>query len=112
MNAGEVALFPWGWTADYTDAAYYLAQMWHGSSPFNRPRWKNAEYDRLIDEALTIADDQRRYALYHRAEKVLMDDWGMAPMPMTASIGLRKPNVRNVTLTPFGFSAFSKIEID
>jgi oligopeptide transport system substrate-binding protein len=112
MNAGEVAFFPWGWTADYTDAAYYLSQMWYGPSAFNRPRWKNAEYDRLIEEALTIADDQKRYALYHRAEKVLMDEWGMAPVPMTASIGLRKPNVRNVTLTPFGFSSFHRIEID
>ena len=32
MNAGEVAFFPWGWTADYTDAAYYLSQMWYGPS--------------------------------------------------------------------------------
>ncbi|OJY35318.1 MAG: ABC transporter substrate-binding protein [Rhizobiales bacterium 65-9] len=112
MNAGEVAFFPWGWTADYTDAAYYLSQMWYGPSPYNRPRWKNAEYDKLIDEALTVADDDKRYALYHKAEKVLLDDWGMAPVPMTASVALRKPNVKNVTLTPFGFSLFSKIEID
>jgi hypothetical protein len=31
---------------------------------------------------------------------------------MTASVGLRKPNVRNVALTPFGFSLFDKIEIE
>jgi oligopeptide transport system substrate-binding protein len=112
MNAGEVAFFPWGWTADYTDAAYYLSQMWYGPSPYNRPRWKNADYDKLIDEAMTVADDQKRYALYHRAEKVLLEDWGMAPTPMPASIALRKSNVRNVTLTPFGFSLFTRIEID
>jgi oligopeptide transport system substrate-binding protein len=112
MNAGEVAFFPWGWTADYTDAAYYLSQMWYGPSPYNRPRWKNAEYDKLIDEAMTVADDRKRYALYHKAEKILLDDWGMAPTPMPASIALRKPNVRNATLTPFGFSLFTRIEID
>jgi peptide/nickel transport system substrate-binding protein len=112
MNAGEVAFFPWGWTADYPDAMYYLGQMWYGSSPYNRPRWKNADYDRLIDEALTVPDDAKRYALYHKAERVLLDDWGMAPVPMTASIALRKPNVRNVTITPFGFSSFRAIEID
>lgn len=112
MNAGEVAFFPWGWTADYTDAAYYLSQMWYGPSPYNRPRWKNAEYDKLIDEALTIADDAKRFALYNKAEKVLLDDFGMAPVPMPASVALRKPNVRNVTLTPFGFSSFAKAEIN
>lgn len=112
MNAGEVAFFPWGWTADYPDAAYYLSQMWYGPSPYNRPRWKNAEYDRLIEEALTIADETKRFALYHRAEKVLLDDFGMAPVPTAAAIALRKPNVRNATLTPFGFSSFARAEID
>lgn len=112
MNAGEVAFFPWGWTADYPDAAYYLSQMWHSESPYNRPRWKNAEFDKVIDESLTVADNAKRFALYAKAEKILLDDWGTAPVPMTASVGLRKPQVRNVTLTPFGFSNFDKIEID
>lgn len=112
MNAGEVALFPWGWTADYPDAASYLAEMWYGPSPYNRTRWRNAEYDAVIDEALGVADDAKRFELYHRAEKILLDDWAIAPVPMTASVGLRKPNVHNVTLTPFGFSSFDRIEID
>jgi oligopeptide transport system substrate-binding protein len=108
MNAGEVAFFPWGWTADYPDAMYFLSQMWYGPSPFNRPRWKNAEYDKVIDEAQVTVDDAKRFALYHKAEKIFMDDWGTAPLPMTASLGLIKPNVKNVTLTPFGFSSFHK----
>jgi oligopeptide transport system substrate-binding protein len=112
MNAGEVALFPWGWTADYPDGAYYLSQMWYGPSPYNRSRWKNAEYDALIDRALAIADDAKRFELYHRAEKIVLDDWATAPVPVTASVGLRKPNVHNVTLTPLGFSLFDKIQID
>jgi peptide/nickel transport system substrate-binding protein len=111
MNAGEVAFFPWGWTADYPDAATYLAEMWYGPSPYNRARWKNAEYDALIDQAMATPDDVKRFGLYHQAEKVVLGDWGVVPVPMTASIGLRKPNVHNVTLTPFGFSSFAKIEI-
>jgi ABC-type transport system substrate-binding protein len=86
--------------------------MWYGASPYNRPRWKNAAYDSLIDQALSTPDDAGRFEFYHQAEKVLLDDWGMAAVPVTASIGLRKPNVRNVTLTPFGFSSFAAIEID
>ena len=112
MNAGEVAFFPWGWTADYPDALYYLSQMWYGPSPYNRARWKNAEYDALIEQAQTVADNAARYAIYAKAERVLMNDWGMAPVPMPASIALRKPNVHNVTLTPFGFSTFKDIVID
>ncbi len=51
MNAGEVAFFPWGWTAGYPDAMYYLSQVWHSKSPFNRARYNNPEFDRLIDQA-------------------------------------------------------------
>jgi oligopeptide transport system substrate-binding protein len=112
MNAGEVAFFPWGWTADYPDAADYLSLMWYSSSPYNRGRWHNAEYDTVIDKAMTVPDDAARFLLYHQAEKILMDDWAIAPTPMTASVALRRPNVHNVTLTPFGFSLFDKIEID
>lgn len=112
MNAGEVAFFPWGWTADYTDAAYYLSQMWYGPSPYNRGRWKNADYDKLIEEALTVADDAKRFALYHKAEKILLDDFGMAPVPMSAVVGLKKPNVKNFTITPFGFGEFARVEIN
>jgi oligopeptide transport system substrate-binding protein len=111
VNAGEVAFFPWGWTVDYPDAADYLSLMWYSTSPYNRGRWKNAAYDKVIDEALSVADDNRRFALYHQAEKILLDDWAIAPTPITAAVALRKPNVRNVTLTPFGFSDFNRIVI-
>jgi oligopeptide transport system substrate-binding protein len=106
MNAGEVAFFPWGWTADYPDAMTFLGEMWQSKSPFNRPRWSNAAYDKLIEEASTQPDDTKRFALYRQAEKILMDDWATAPLPATTNIALRKPNVKNVTVTPLGYSVF------
>jgi peptide/nickel transport system substrate-binding protein len=112
MNAGEVAFFPWGWTADYPDGMYYLSQMWYSTSPYNRARWKSLAYDKLIDEAQTTADSAARFGLYHQAEKVMLDDWGTAPVPMTAVVGLVKPNVKNATMTPFGFSSFKNTTID
>jgi oligopeptide transport system substrate-binding protein len=112
MNAGEVAFFPWGWTAGYPDAMYYLSQVWHSKSPYNRSRWSNAEFDKVIDKARTVANAEERYKLYHEAEKILMADWGTAPLPILSNIALRKPNVKNVTMTPFGYSDFNKITIN
>jgi oligopeptide transport system substrate-binding protein len=106
MNAGEVAFFPWGWTADYPDAMTFLDEMWQSKSPFNRPRWSNAAFDQVIAQAQTEPDDAKRFGLYRQAEKILMDDWATAPLPATTNIALRKPNVKNVTVTPFGFSVF------
>jgi ABC-type transport system substrate-binding protein len=80
--------------------------MWYSKSPFNRARWSNPAFDKVIEQAQTEPDDQKRYALYHQAEKILMDDWATAPLPATTNIALRKPNVKNATVTPFGFSVF------
>jgi ABC-type transport system substrate-binding protein len=112
MNAGEVAFFPWGWTADYPDALYYLSQLWYTSSPYNRIRWHNEDYDRLIDEAKTTADADARYKVYAAAEKVLLDAWAMAPLYVRMQISLKQPNVKNVTLTPFRYLPFAAVTID
>ncbi len=111
MNAGEVAFFPWGWTADYPDAMTFLGEMWQSKSPFNRARWSNAAFDKVIDQAQTEPDDAKRFALYRQAEKILMDDWATAPLPATTNIALRKPNVKNATVTPFGYSVFQDVSI-
>lgn len=111
MNAGEVAFFPWGWTSGYPDAMYYLEQMWHSKSPYNRGRWSNAAYDALIDEAMTTVDDARRFQLYRQAEMVYIEDVGAAPLPMLAAIALVKPNVTGARATPFGFDRFLFVAI-
>jgi hypothetical protein len=40
-----------------------------------------------------------------------MDDWATAPLPATTNIALRKPNVRNATVTPFGYPVFQDVVI-
>jgi peptide/nickel transport system substrate-binding protein len=112
MNAGTVAFFPWSWTADYPDALTYLGDMWYGSSPYNRPRWKNADYDKLIDEARAETDEAKRYDDYHRAEKILLADWGAIPLPTVAVIGLCKPNVKGAKVAPFGVANFRSVTIE
>lgn len=111
LNAGEVAFFPWGWTADYPDAFNYLSQLWHSKSPYNRARYNNPDYDKLIDAAQVTFDDAKRFALYHQAETLAMDDWATAPLPMTAVIWLTKPNVTNAGMTPFGLDSLKDVEI-
>jgi oligopeptide transport system substrate-binding protein len=112
MNAGQVAFFPWAWTADYPDAMSYLGDMWYGSSPYNRPRWKNADYDKLIDQARAETDDAKRYDLYHQAEKILLADWGAIPLPTISVMALCKPNVKGAAITPFGFASFQGVTIE
>lgn len=112
MNAGEVPFFSWGWTAGYPDALYFLSQMWHSRSPFNRPRWSNAEFDRVIDQAQITPDNEARYRLYAQAEQILLQDWGTCGLYIRTQVAVVRPNVRNVVLTPFRFLPFGNVVIN
>jgi peptide/nickel transport system substrate-binding protein len=111
MNEGQVPFFSWGWTADYPDGAYFLSQMWHSRSKWNRPRYANPKYDELIDRAMTVADNEARYRLYHEAERVLLNDAGMVPLTVRMQVAIRKPGVANVYLTPFRYRPFAEVRI-
>ncbi len=112
MNAGQVAFFPWGWSAGYPDAMYFLGDVWYGPSPYNRSRWQHDGFDRLIEQAQQTPDDHARYALYHEAEQVLLDDWGTCPLTVPMHIALVKPGVSGVRLTPFRFLPFSSVDVE
>lgn len=111
MNAGEVAFFPWGWSADYKDALTFLNPMWHSGSKFNRPRWSNAEYDALVDKALQTPDEKARIELYKQAEDVARADWGPCPTTVRKQLVLKKPNVEGLHLTPFRLLPFKDVSI-
>jgi ABC-type transport system substrate-binding protein len=112
LNAGEVPFFHWGWTAGYPDAMYFLSQVWHSSSPYNRARYSNPAFDQLIDQAGVVADNAARYRLYQQAEKTLLEDWGSCGTTVRTQIALVQPNVRGVALTPFRFMPFEAVSVE
>ncbi len=112
LNAGEVPFFHWGWTAGYPDAMYFLSQVWHSGSPFNRARYSNPAFDQLIDQAGVVADNAARYQLYHQAERTLLEDWGGCGTTVRTQIALVRPNVRGVVLTPFRFMPFEAVSVE
>ncbi len=112
MNAGEVPFFPWGWTAGYPDGLYFLSDVWYGPSVYNRSRWQNDQFDTLIDQSRTTADNDARYALYQEAEQILLNDWGTCPTTVRMQVSAVKPNVQDVHLTPFRFLPFNEVKIN
>ena len=112
MNSGEVPFFPWGWTAGYPDALYFLSQVWYGPSSYNRSRWQNDEFDALIAEAQKTPDESARYKLYNQAEQILLNDWGTCPTTVRMQVSAVKPNVTGVQLTPFRFLPFNTVKMN
>ena len=61
------------WFGDYLDPSTFL-DMFTTAGGQNRTGWSNAEYDRLIAGAAAEADNARRFALFHDAERILCEE--------------------------------------
>ncbi|MBS7707698.1 ABC transporter substrate-binding protein [Chelatococcus asaccharovorans] len=110
MNSRQLPYYYWGWSLDYPDGLNFLEALWYGPSPYNRG-WKNAEYDARIAEAKAIADNDARYKVYNQAEKILLDEWGMCPLPLQLQVVLVKPGVKGVKLTSSRLEPFWDVSI-
>jgi ABC-type transport system substrate-binding protein len=95
MTAGSRAPFFRGsWIADYPDAENYLSVFYSKNpAPPNYTRYSNPAFDALFEKALNETDDAARYALYRRADSMVMEDAPVVPLWYDMSIHLVQPNI-------------------
>ncbi len=61
-----------GWLADYPDPDCFLRVLFHSTEGNNDPRWHNARFDALVEEAARVTDQTRRMELYGEADRILV----------------------------------------
>ncbi|WP_054941762.1 peptide ABC transporter substrate-binding protein [Paenibacillus ihuae] len=86
-----------GWSADYNDPMTYL-DMWVTGGGNNDSGYSNADYDKLIQEAKSSADNALRQEKFVAAEKILMDDMVVIPIYYYTNNSLTKEYLKGVTL--------------
>ena len=67
-------MFSLGWIADYPDPENFLDLLFHSESSNNHTNYHNSEVDRLLEEARTERDRQRRFEIYNQVEQMILDD--------------------------------------
>jgi len=73
----NLTFFRGSWIADYADAENYLALFYSGNfAPAgpNYTHFKSEEFDRLYLQARTTIDNDIRYGLYRKMEKILLEE--------------------------------------
>jgi oligopeptide transport system substrate-binding protein len=76
-----------GWVADYPDPDNFL-RVCPASS---RSGWRNKVYERLVEEARRITDQEERVKLYQQADRILVEEAVMVPLLYRRSHLLVKP---------------------
>ena len=103
---GAAQMFRFGWYLDYPDPDAILRQTLHSKNigpAGNFFRYRNPEFDRLVDQALELGDEAARADLYRRAERLaVMDDAVWLFLNYYESATLFKPYVKGIVHTPLG----------
>jgi oligopeptide transport system substrate-binding protein len=81
-----------GWIADYPDPNTFL-DMWITDGPQNNTNWSNPEYDDLIRQASMAPDAQKRLAILHDAESILMNELPIIPIYFYVTTHMVNPRV-------------------
>ena len=77
----KALFFRGSWIADYPDAENYL-NVFYGRNPAppNYTRYKNPEFDKLYEKALTETNDTLRYSLYRKMDQMIIYDAPIIPL--------------------------------
>ncbi len=92
--------FELGWIADYPDPQNFLDILFHSQSLDNTTRYSNPEVDRLLEQARTEQDPQRRIQLYQQVEQTIIQDAPWIPLTFGKEYVLVKPWVKNYVVSP------------
>ncbi len=101
-----------GWIPDYVDPMAYL-DLFSITSSNNSGKYNNNDFQKLITEANTTRDFEKRIELLQEAEKILIEDVALIPLYQDNDMYLIRPYIKNLVRNPFntGFS-YKYVETD
>ncbi|MBC1375697.1 peptide ABC transporter substrate-binding protein [Listeria sp. FSL L7-1699] len=91
------------WGPDYQDPITFLSTTMTGNN-YNRSNYSNKEYDKLLTDASTTyaTQPEKRWQAMLDAEKILMDDVGIAPLYQAGTAALQSSDISGVAHHLFG----------
>ncbi len=95
-----------GWIGDYMDPSTFM-DIFTSENGQNHAKYNNPKYDELISAARKETDTTKRIQLFHDAEKLLMDDAGIAPIYFYTEPVVVSKDLQGVVNTRLGFVLFN-----
>ncbi|MBV4366902.1 peptide ABC transporter substrate-binding protein [Erwinia phyllosphaerae] len=97
-NSGNFDVIRASWVGDYNEPSTFLSLLTSSHSG-NIPRFKDAAYDDLLQQASRETNSEARNQDYNRAEQILADKAPIAPIYQLSNGRLIKPWVKGYPIT-------------
>ncbi|PWT89913.1 MAG: hypothetical protein C5B54_08140 [Acidobacteria bacterium] len=94
VDRGTVPMRMTRWVADYPDPDNFLYVTFHSKSPVFNLGFRSPEFDRLTEEARSLADIQERIRLYQRSERILLEQSPCIVLYHNRALVLHQENVQ------------------
>ena len=109
----EALFFRGSWIADYPDAENYLSVFYgRNPAPPNYTRYKNSDFDKLYEAALSEKNDSLRYRMYQQADQIMMNDAPVVPLWYDMVIHLVQPYVKNFVPNSLNLLELRKVRLN
>lgn len=100
------------WFGDYADPTTWL-DIRRTEDENNTTKWKNPEYDKLLDRAADASDPEERLDLMRRAESILLKESPMALIYHQVEVALYDPaKVQGLNLNGWNRLRFEHVSVD
>ncbi|MFT2009863.1 ABC transporter substrate-binding protein [Pontibacter sp. 13R65] len=103
VDNGRAPFFMKSWLGDYPDAENYLALFYSKNfSPAgpNKTHFKNAEFDRLYEQAKLERDAKKRWVLYQQMDQIVVEEAPVIVLYYDEVVRLTQNNVQGLVPNP------------
>jgi dipeptide transport system substrate-binding protein len=116
LQAGEHQMGLLGWTGDNGDPDNFLAVLLNCDkdgkpNSQNISKWCNADFIKVINEAVQLSDKDARTALYQTAQKIHHDQVGWLNIAHSTVFEPTRKSVSGYKISPFGAHEFHLVDI-
>jgi len=112
MAKNGVNFFRASWIADYPDAENYLSVFYSKNKiPFgpNYTGFNNQSFDALFKQASRIKDDEQRFKLYQKMDKLVMQQSPVVILYYDKLVNLYQNNISGYSINPQNLLIFKTI---
>jgi oligopeptide transport system substrate-binding protein len=110
MTKGTAPFFRASWIADYPEAeSFYTIFYSKNPAPPNYTRFKNAEFDGLYEAALSEENTAKRYAIYQRMEKILIEEAPVIFLFYDESSRFARSNIEGLSRNAMNLLSLKKV---
>ncbi|QTA84290.1 putative ABC transporter, substrate-binding protein [Desulfonema magnum] len=113
INDKKAPMFYAAWYADYPDADNFLYVLFHSRSSTNRMGYKNAEVDKMLEQARRETDYLKRVTMYRKTERTVMNEAPVLCLHINTFNNLLQPWVKGMEIGYLGapYIPFRKVSI-